>query len=62
VNLDCSGTHQNVFNQLLAIGRLMRPTAQKVNSEGAVNGNNTNTLPFFHDEAIEDEHLEAQSR
>lgn len=62
VNLDCSGTHQNVFNQLLAIGRLMRPTAQKVNSEGAANGNNTSTLPFFHDEAIEEEHLEAQSR
>ncbi len=28
VNLDCSGTPENVWNQLLAIGRLMRPAAQ----------------------------------
>lgn len=27
VNLDCSGTPENVWNQLLAIGRLMRPMA-----------------------------------
>lgn len=27
VNLDCSGTADNVWNQLLAIGRLMRPVA-----------------------------------
>jgi adenylate kinase len=28
VNLDCSGTSENVWNQLLAIGRLMRPATQ----------------------------------
>jgi len=28
VHLDCSGTPENVWNQLLAIGRLMRPVAQ----------------------------------
>mmetsp|Transcript_3610 Transcript_3610/g.5328 ORF Transcript_3610/g.5328 Transcript_3610/m.5328 type:complete len:235 (-) Transcript_3610:82-786(-) len=28
VNLDCTGTPENVWNQLLAIGRLMRPVAQ----------------------------------
>jgi hypothetical protein len=28
VNLDCSGTPENVWEQLLAIGRLMRPVAQ----------------------------------
>merc|ERR1712150_374476 len=28
VNLDCSGTPENVWQQLLAIGRLMRPVAQ----------------------------------
>jgi adenylate kinase len=28
VNLDCSGSPENVWNQLLAIGRLMRPAAQ----------------------------------
>jgi adenylate kinase family enzyme len=28
VNLDCSGTPENVWEQLLAIGRLMRPAAQ----------------------------------
>mmetsp|Transcript_18405 Transcript_18405/g.25925 ORF Transcript_18405/g.25925 Transcript_18405/m.25925 type:complete len:365 (-) Transcript_18405:493-1587(-) len=27
VNLDCSGTPENVWNQLIAIGRLMRPAA-----------------------------------
>lgn len=62
MNLDCSGTQENVWNQLLAIGRLMRPVAQLGNTEG--NGNN-NTLPFYNDEAIEDDdddELEAQSR
>jgi adenylate kinase family enzyme len=28
VNLDCSGTPENVWQQLLAIGRLMRPAAK----------------------------------
>ncbi len=58
MNLDCSGTPQNVWNQLLAIGRLMRPTA-RLRSDG-----NNNSLPFFHDEAIEDDDddLEVQSR
>jgi|AntRauTorckE5430_2_1112549.scaffolds.fasta_scaffold08910_2 hypothetical protein len=27
VNLDCGGTPENVWQQLLAIGRLMRPAA-----------------------------------
>lgn len=31
VNLDCSGTPENVWNQLLAIGRLMRPATQVSN-------------------------------
>lgn len=31
VNLDCSGTPENVWNQLLAIGRLMRPATQLSN-------------------------------
>lgn len=31
VNLDCSGTPENVWNQLLAIGRLMRPATQLTN-------------------------------
>jgi len=31
VNLDCSGTPENVWNQLLAIGRLMRPATQLKN-------------------------------
>jgi len=34
VNLDCSGTPENVWNQLLGIGRLMRPAAQ-------INSNNS---------------------
>jgi len=33
VHLDCSGTPENVWNQLLAIGRLMRPVAQ-INGNG----------------------------
>ena len=32
VNLDCSSTPENVWNQLLAIGRLMRPATQLSNS------------------------------
>jgi adenylate kinase len=32
VNLDCSGTPENVWQQLLAIGRLMRPVAQKTST------------------------------
>jgi len=31
VNLDCSGSPENVWNQLLAIGRLMRPATQLSN-------------------------------
>ncbi len=42
VNLDCSGTPENVWNQLLAIGRLMRPAAHlrggNSNVSGTVNG------------------------
>ena len=38
VNLDCAGTPENVWNQLLAIGRLMRPAAQ-LRIEGNSNGN-----------------------
>lgn len=37
VHLDCSSTPENVWNQLLAIGRLMRPVAQL--GGGYVNGN-----------------------
>eukprot|EP00558_Chaetoceros_sp_UNC1202_P006123 CAMPEP_0197235974 /NCGR_PEP_ID=MMETSP1429-20130617/3273_1 /TAXON_ID=49237 /ORGANISM="Chaetoceros sp., Strain UNC1202" /LENGTH=343 /DNA_ID=CAMNT_0042694705 /DNA_START=257 /DNA_END=1288 /DNA_ORIENTATION=- len=37
VNLDCSGTPENVWNQLLAIGRMMRPAAQ-LRTEGTVTG------------------------
>ena len=62
MNLDCSGTQENVWNQLLAIGRLIRPVAQLGKTEG--NGNN-NTLTIYKDEAIEDDdddELEAQSR
>jgi len=40
VNLDCSGTPENVWNQLLAIGRLMRPAAQLSN-------NGSNDSPIF---------------
>jgi len=40
VNLDCSGTPENVWNQLLAIGRLMRPAAQLSN-------NGANDSPMF---------------
>jgi len=36
VNLDCSGTSENLWNQLLAIGRLMRPAAQ-LNNNGFKN-------------------------
>jgi len=42
VNLDCSSTPQNVWNQLLAIGRLMRPTLSTKNADSKV--------PFFQDE------------
>jgi len=41
VNLDCSGSPENVWNQLLAIGRLMRPATQLSN----VSENH----PFFDD-------------
>lgn len=36
VNLDCSGTPENVWNQLLAIGRLMRPMATPKGADGMV--------------------------
>lgn len=39
VNLDCSGTPENVWNQLKAIGRLMRPAVKLENSE----------IPFLND-------------
>lgn len=42
VNLDCGGTPENVWQQLLAIGRLMRPAASLGTLE---NG----TLPFIND-------------
>jgi len=46
VNLDCSSTPQNVWNQLLAIGRLMRPTLS--NTKNNVNEIDNN-IPFFQD-------------
>ena len=33
VNLDVSGTPESVWNQLLSIGRLMRPVALKASNE-----------------------------
>lgn len=33
VNLDCGGTPENVWQQLLAIGRLMRPAASLKSKE-----------------------------
>ena len=41
VNLDCSGTPEIVWNQLLAVGRLMRPVA-KIGTTGG----ETTTLLF----------------
>lgn len=38
VNLDCSGSAENVWNQLVAIGRLMRPVAQTSTAPIATNG------------------------
>jgi len=38
VNLDYSGTPENVWNQLLGIGRLMRPAAQLGNKNGKGSG------------------------
>jgi len=46
VNLDCSGTPENVWQQLLAIGRLMRPAAQ-VRTE-----NTKESTGLFEDEPI----------
>lgn len=54
VNLDCSGSPQSVWNQLLAIGRLMRPTAQL--------GNGHATSFFDEDGGDDDDGLQAQSR
>ena len=42
VNLDCSGTPENVWDQLLAIGRLMRPAAQLSGKKGG-NGSGNDT-------------------
>lgn len=41
VNLDCSGTPENVWQQLLAIGRLMRPVAQV----GSTSSSSTQSTP-----------------
>ena len=35
VNLDCSGSPESVWNQLLAIGRLMRPAVKHSKAEDA---------------------------
>lgn len=45
VNLDCSGTSENVWNQLLAIGRLMRPAAH---IDTSINGQ-THAQPYSDD-------------
>lgn len=36
VNLDCGGTPENVWQQLLAIGRLMRPAATLGSTENGI--------------------------
>jgi hypothetical protein len=48
VNLDCGGTPENVWQQLLAIGRLMRPAA----SLGTVE---SGPLPVFDDKEQEEQ-------
>lgn len=47
MNLDCGGTPENVWQQLLAIGRLMRPAA----SLGTVE---SGPLPVFDDKEQEE--------
>jgi adenylate kinase family enzyme len=61
VNLDCSGTPENVWNQLLAIGRLMRPMATPKGADGMVlmdKANGLDTLSEIHDEEAENENDE----
>lgn len=61
VNLDCSGTPENVWNQLLAIGRLMRPMAMPKGADGMVfmdKANGLDTLSEIHDEDVENQNDE----
>jgi len=60
VNLDCSGTSENVWNQLLAIGRLMRPAAHLGNNMEVLEGNVPNM--FDDDDENNDEIEEAETR
>ena len=46
VNLDCSGTPDNVWDQLLAIGRLMRPAAQHRQDDEATMDDKNDDEPF----------------
>jgi len=55
VNLDCSGTPENVWNQLLAIGRLMRPAAQHSNYQEEEEGYEEVNHHGFQNESAIDE-------
>jgi len=46
VNLDCSGSPDNVWDQLLAIGRLMRPAAQHKLNEDRLDDRDNDEVPF----------------
>ena len=46
VNLDCSGSPDNVWDQLLAIGRLMRPAAQHKLNEDRLDDRHNDEVPF----------------
>jgi len=52
VNLDCGGTPENVWQQLLAIGRLMRPAAS-LGSE--------NSIPAIFDDDSDDDDSELRA-
>lgn len=45
VNLDCSGTKEHVWDQLLAIGRLMRPACTVNKQQGASDDEDANQVP-----------------
>lgn len=49
VNLDCGGPPEHVWQQLLAIGRLMRPAVKLPNLSGN-NDNNNNTISWLEPE------------
>ena len=59
VNLDCSGTPEIVWDQLLAVGRLMRPVAKIGTSTPS--GEST-TLPFLAGEDESNDNVEEEIR